>query len=71
MVGEFNSSVIMRGAGKLTRDNLKVVWAKFSTLSLAVIVMIVIPRHIQAIPHLELKAWPRFRPVHLSLSQCL
>jgi len=38
-------------------ENLKVVWAKFSALSLAVLVMSVTN------PHLKLKTVPRFCPV--------
>jgi hypothetical protein len=48
------------GAQKLTRDNLKVIWVEFSTLSVAVFVMSVIEWHRQAHPHLKLKMWPRF-----------
>jgi hypothetical protein len=39
-------------------DNLKVVWAEFSTLSKAVFVMSAITWHIQEHPHLELKIRP-------------
>jgi hypothetical protein len=41
-------------------ENIKVVWAKFSTLSWAVLVMSTIVWHIQTRPHLELKNRPRF-----------
>ncbi len=59
------------GAEKLTGENLKVVWAEFSTLSLVVFIMNVISlsRHVR--PHLELKTRPRFRPVSLSLSMAI
>ncbi len=49
-------------------DNLKVVWAEFSTLSQAVFAMSVIVQHRQAHPRQELIAWPWFHPVGLSLS---
>ncbi len=51
---------------KLSGVKLKVVWAKFSTLSLAVFVMSVIMWHSQARPHLELKTWHRFCLLRLS-----
>jgi hypothetical protein len=53
---------------KLTGENLKVIWAKFSSLILAVLVSSVIAWYRQARPHLELKTWPRFCPVSLSFS---
>jgi hypothetical protein len=62
------SNVLSRGVQKLIRENLKVVRYKFSTLSLAVLVISIIAWHRQAWPHLELKAWHRFRPVSLDLS---
>jgi hypothetical protein len=54
-----------QGALKLTGDNLKVLWAKFSTISQAVLVMSVIARHIQSRPHLDLNTRPKFLPVTL------
>ncbi len=42
-------------AQKPIGENLKVVWAKFSTLSLAVVVMIIITWHEHGRPCLELK----------------
>jgi len=54
------------GARKLTRDNLEVVWARFSTLSSAVFVMSVIRLHAQAQPHLELKTRARICPANLN-----
>jgi hypothetical protein len=53
---------------KLGAQKLKVVCVKCSTLSLAVLVMSAIACHTQAHPCLELKIWPRFCPVSLSLS---
>ncbi len=44
-------------------ENLKIVLAEFSTLSLAAFVMGVIASHRQARPHLDLKTWPWFCPV--------
>ncbi len=55
------------GARKRTGENLKVVWAEFSTLSLAVLVMSVTARYRQACPHLNLKTRPRFCPVSSGL----
>ncbi len=49
-------------------DNLKAVWAEFSTLSLAVFVISVNECHTQARPRLELKICSTFCPVSLSLS---
>jgi hypothetical protein len=43
------------GAQKLTRENLKVVWAEFSILSTAVFVVNVIVCHRPARLHLEFK----------------
>jgi hypothetical protein len=63
-----SSAVSKVGVLKLIRENLKAVLDKFSTLSLAVLVISKIAWHRQAWPHLELKAWPRFRPVSLCLS---
>ncbi len=57
----------MLGARKLTGENLKVVQAKFSTLSKAVFIRSVITWYRQARPHLELKTGPWFGPVSLSL----
>ncbi len=59
---------VMRGAQKLTGENLKVVWAKFSTLSLAVLQNVYNSLPIQTWPSLDLKTRPRFCPVSLSLS---
>jgi hypothetical protein len=44
-------------------ENLKVVWAKFSALSLAVLVMSVTVWYRQTNPHLKLKTLPMFCPV--------
>ncbi len=55
-----------QGAQKLTEENLKVVWAEFSTLSLAVFVKSKIASHRQAHPCLELKTQPKFFPVSLN-----
>ncbi len=52
---------------KLMGENIKVVWAKFSTLSWAVFGMHVIAWHTHACPHLELKTQPRFCLVSLRL----
>ncbi len=49
-------------------DNLKVVWAEFSTLSWAVFAMSLIAKYRLTGPHLKLKTWPRLRPINLSLS---
>ncbi len=46
-------------AQNLTGENLKVVWAKFSTLSQAVFIIGVTAQHTQARPHLELKTRPQ------------
>ena len=48
-------------------DNLKVVCAEFSTLSLAVFIMSVIVWSRQARPHLELKPRHGFCPISLNL----
>jgi hypothetical protein len=50
------------------RVDLKVVSAKFSTLSLAVFVISIIAWHTQARPSLELKIRPRYSPISLSSS---
>ncbi len=52
----------------LTGEKLKVVWAEFSTLSLAVLIMRATAWHRQTHPHAKLKTRPRFCPVSLSLS---
>jgi hypothetical protein len=62
---EHQRQVEKQGAQKLTGENLKVVWAKFSTLSEAVFAMCVIARQSQARPHLEMKTRPRFNCVVL------
>jgi hypothetical protein len=49
-------------------DSLKVVWAEFSTLSLAVLIMSTSAWYRQTCPHLKFKTQPRFCPVCLSLS---
>jgi hypothetical protein len=46
-------------AQNLTLNNLKVVWAEFSTLSLAVFVVSATVCHRQARPNLKLKTQPR------------
>ncbi len=54
-------------AGQLEKPmgvNLKVVRAKFSTLSSAVLVVSAIAWHIQERPHLELKSQPKFHPIN-------
>ncbi len=56
----------MLGVRKLKGENLKVVLAKFSTLSLAVFIMSVI-LYRQTRPHLDLKTGSRFSHVSLSL----
>ncbi len=48
-------------------ENLKIVWAEFSTLSQAVFVTSAIASHVRACPHLQLKTVPMFQPVSLSL----
>jgi hypothetical protein len=55
------------GVLTLTGDNLKVVWAEFSTLSWAVFVLNEIAWPGQVRPHLELKTLPNFCPVSSSL----
>jgi len=50
-------------------ENLKVVWAEFSTLSLAAFVKSVIARHRQEWLHLELKTQPRLCPVGFPTSR--
>jgi hypothetical protein len=49
-------------------ENLKVVWAEFSTLSWAVLQNVHNTSPIQTRPSLDLKTRPRFHPVSLSLS---
>ncbi len=60
-----------RGARYLMRENLKVVWAEFSTLSLAVWLVL----HGKCLPYLrhilEWKTRPRLHPVSSSLSMVL
>jgi hypothetical protein len=62
-----------RGTRKLTGENLKLVWAEFSTLSQAVLMMCLLLIYADACLHLKLKTQPRFSPVSLSLSmeKCL
>jgi hypothetical protein len=60
--------MIVLGAQKLAGENLKVIWAKFSTLSWSVFDMSVIAWHLKARPLLELKIRHRFCPVWFSLS---
>ncbi len=55
-------------ARKPMGDSQKVVWAEFSTLSLAVFVVNEIAWHTQARSSLELKTQPKFCPVSVSLS---
>ncbi len=50
-------------------ENLKVVWAEFSTLSWVVLLNVHNSWPIQTMQSLGLKTWPRFRPVSLSLSR--
>jgi hypothetical protein len=59
-------SVVMlsRGARQLKGENLKVVWAEFSTLSWAILLFIAHIMSIYARPCLELKTEPRFCPVN-------
>jgi len=67
----FAHALLPRGQGKmqnLTGESLKVVWTEFSTLSQAVFIVIAIPWHTQARPHLKVKTRPRFCPASLSLS---
>jgi len=49
-------------------ENLKVVWAEFSTLSYAVLQNVYNSLPTQTQPSLDLKTQPRFRPVSLSFS---
>ncbi len=58
----------MQGALKLSGENLKVVWAKFSTLSYAVLQNVYNSWPIQTRLSLDLKTRPRFCPVSSSLS---
>ncbi len=59
----FTNIRLARGARKLTGENLKAVWAEFSTFKLGCFVMYAIAQHIQqAHPNLELKTRPRFCP---------
>ncbi len=48
--------------------NIKLVWAEFSTLSQAVLMMCMYFIYVDTYPHLWLKTRPRFGPVSLSLS---
>ncbi len=50
-------------------ENLKVVWAEFSTLGWVVLLNVYNSWPIQTMQSLDLKTWPRFRPVSLSLSR--
>jgi hypothetical protein len=49
-------------------ENLRVVWAEFSTLGLAVLQNVYNPWPVQIRPSLDLKTRPRFNPVSLRLS---
>ncbi len=57
-----------RGARKLTGENLKVVWAEFSTLVGPFCYVCNYMAYREACLSLELQTRPRFRPVSLSLS---
>jgi hypothetical protein len=57
----------MQRARKLSGDNLKLVWAEFSTISWAVLKMCMKLMYVDAQPSLWLKTRPRFRPVSKSL----
>jgi hypothetical protein len=59
---------VMQGALKLSEENLKVVWTKFSTLSLAVLQNVYNSWPVQTRLSLDLKTRPRFCPVSSSLS---
>ncbi len=63
--------MLWRGVQKPTGENLKVVWAECSTLSLAVLVMSVTARYRQTRSHLKFKTRPRYCPVSLSLSMVI
>ncbi len=56
------------GVQKLMGENLKVVWAKFSTLSWAVLIISATAWYRQKRQHFKLKTQLRFCPVNLSLS---
>ncbi len=60
--------MIEQGARYLTGDNLKVVWAKFSTLSKVILLYCALSAWHDMQPLLELKIWPRVCPVGSSLS---
>ncbi len=49
-------------------ESLRVDWASFFYFKLGLFVMHAIAQHMHARPSLELKIWPRFCPVNLSLS---
>jgi hypothetical protein len=57
-----------QGARKLTGENLKVIWAEFSTLTLIVSQNVYNLWPIQTPPSLDLKTRTRLCPVSLSLS---
>ncbi len=55
--------VSARVAQKQMGENLKLVWAEFSTLSLSVSMMCMVLIYLDARPHLALKTRPRFSTV--------
>ncbi len=58
----------LRTMGKLTGDNLKVVWAEFFALGLAVYPYVRKVHGVNTHSCLDLKTRPRFGPASLSLS---
>ncbi len=61
-------SALHRGAEYLTGENLKVVWAKFSTLFYIILLYCAVSACRDMQPLLELKTQPRVHPVSLSVS---
>ncbi len=66
-MGQVFNSKLGQGEEKLKEEYIKVVWAEFSTLSLAVFVLTEIVWHRQARARLELKTRPRSHPIGLSI----
>ncbi len=63
MIQPLRKKGLVRGDQNLMGENLKVVWAEFSTLSWAVLQNVYNSWPVQAWPSLDLKTRPRFRPV--------
>jgi hypothetical protein len=57
---------ITLGAQKRMGENLKVVWAEFSSCKFGCFITYAIAQHTQARSSLELKTWPKFCPISIS-----